>query len=375
MDDLMARGVLTAEPWRQALYEVPRHLFVPSTGWACPDIEGGTSRTIDRNADPNGWWDAVYSDASIVLQADDGATDPATGKGMISSSISAPGVVVAFLELLNVGDHDRVLEIGTGSGWTAALLSWRVGEGNVTSIEVDEEVAAGAARNLKVAGYTPELIIGDGGEGWADGAPYDRVHVTCAVNRVPYAWVEQTRPGGVIVLPWSPGSPRGYRVRFEVLADGTAVGRVGGPALYMMLRSQRQEARWNPHHADAAERTTTQLDPRTIADAGPGADLAVIAQVPRLGSYAMPDDDGGLSLLLFEVDEADGSWAACDYTPGADEFEVSQYGDRRLWNEVEQAFLRWISWGRPGRERFGITLTRESQGIWLDSPDSGNTWT
>ncbi len=373
VDDLAARGLLTGEYWRQALHEVPRHLFVPSTGWALPDYGEGASRAIDRDADPIGWWDAAYSDTSVALQADDGATDPATGGGTISSSISAPGVVVAFLELLEVRDHDRVLEIGTGSGWTSALLSWRVGDRNVTSIEIDEHVAANAATNVKAAGYAPRLIIGDGSEGWPDGAPYDRVHVTCAVRRIPHRWVDQTRPGGVIVLPWSPGPSGGYRVRLDVLGDGTAVGRFAGPATYMMMRSQRQNTRWEAHHADAAERTTTRLDPRTVAHAGAGAELAIIGQVPGLGSYAVPDDDGSFSLLLFEPGRPDGSWAACDYTPDAGEFEVTQYGDRRLWNEVERAFLRWISWGRPSRERFGLTLTPEGQHVWLDEPGTAVT--
>lgn len=372
-DDLAARGIVTSDRWRQASHEVPRYMFVPPTGWASPDYPGGTDHAINREADPAGWWQAVYTDTAIILQTDDGATSPASGTGAPTSSISAPGVVMAFLELLDVGDHDRVLEIGTGSGWTAALLSWRVGEDNVTSIEVDPEVAAAAAENLKAAGYAPRLIVGDGAAGGPDGAPYDRVHVTCAVRRVPHAWVEQTRPGGVIVLPWSPDAIRGYRVRLDVVGDGTAVGRFRGPATYMMLRSQRGVARWNPHDADTADRTTTRLDPRTIAEAGAGAHLAITAQVPHAGSLFAPDDDGG-SLLLFESGNPDGSWAACDVM-GVEKFEVHQYGDRRLWNEVEQAFLRWISWGRPGEERFGMTVSRGEHRIWLDSADRGPIWT
>ena len=266
------------------------------------------------------------------------------------------------------------MEIGTGSGWAAALLSWRVGPHNVTSIEIDADVAATAAHKLKAAGSTPRLVVGDGAAGWPAGAPYDRVHATCAVGRVPHTWVNQTRPGGVIALPWSPDPAHGYRLRLDVLADGMAVGRFAGPAVYMMLRSQRQPARWTAHHADAADHTATRLDPRTIARAGAGAELAIIAQVPHLGWYAVPDDDGNLSLLLFEPDHPDGSWAACDHMPGADEFDVHQYGNRRLWDEVEQAFLRWTSWGSPGHERFGMTVTHDSHRIWLDYPHSGHTW-
>lgn len=272
-DDIAARGLMRDRRWRTALHQVPRYIFVPRTARACPDFEGARSRAIDREAREADWWDAVYSDTSIVTQADDGASDPASGTGMVSSSNSAPGMVMAFLELLDVRDHDRVLEIGTGTGWTAALLSWRVGADAVTSIEVDEAIAVQAEASLRAAGYAPHLVVGDGADGWTEGSPYDRVHVTCAVERVPHAWIEQVRPGGVIVLPWSCGLPRGRRMRLTVRGDGTAIGRFAGPATFTMLRSQRREMVWNAHHADQAERGLTRLDPRTVAYVSTGADL------------------------------------------------------------------------------------------------------
>lgn len=352
--------------WRQGLREVPRHLFIPPAGWA--DADDG-SRAIDRGAGEPGWWAAVYSDAPIMTQADDGATDPASGTGTATSAASQPSLVLDFLDLLDVQDGHRVLEIGTGTGWTAALLSWRVGGGNVTSIEVDEHVATRARVNLDRAGYTPRLITGDGAAGWPAGAPYDRVHITCGVERVPPAWIEQTRPGGRIVLPWMPGNPIGYQVRLDVLGDGTAIGRLHRPANYMLLRSQRKERIWNPHDADAAERTTTRLDPREIDRGGRAAELVIVAQVPDIGWFPVPEDDGSFSLLLFEQGRPDGSWAECDYEPGHDGFEVTQCGDRCLWDEVSAAYLRWASLGRPVLDRFGLTIAPEGQAVWLDAPD------
>lgn len=77
--------------------------------------------------------DTVYSDASIVTQIDDGAGDLRTGKGTPSCSCSAPGIVFTTLTALDVHDGHRVLEVGTGTGWTASLLSHRVGAQNVVS--------------------------------------------------------------------------------------------------------------------------------------------------------------------------------------------------------------------------------------------------
>ncbi|RAY12971.1 hypothetical protein DPM19_22445 [Actinomadura craniellae] len=227
--------------WRAPLRNAPRHLFVPDRAWATPD--GGAGYLIDRNQDPDAWLDAAYADMAIVTQLDDGATDVATGAGEYTSSLSAPSVILAGLSLLNPGAGSRVLEIGTGTGWTAGLLSSQVGDENVTSMEVDPAVLAEAAVNLKKAGCGPRLVLGDGAEGLPEKAPYDRVHVTCGVATVPYEWVRQTRPGGIIVLPWMPSPDTGQLTSLTVRDDGTAVGRFYGEVNYMMLRAQREKAR------------------------------------------------------------------------------------------------------------------------------------
>jgi protein-L-isoaspartate(D-aspartate) O-methyltransferase len=150
---------------------------------------------------------------------------------------------------------DRILDVGTGTGWTAGLLSSYAGDENVTSIEVDQKVAAQVRKNLEQpAGFAPHLLIGDGGDGCA---PYDLVHVAFGVETVPYTWIAQTRPGGSIVLPWSPGTPGGFRLPLDVLDDGTTVGRFDGRAGYMMMCSQRHTTLWRPHHVDDAERGST----------------------------------------------------------------------------------------------------------------------
>lgn len=145
---LAATGTLSQPHWRHAIHAVPGHLFVPAVAWA-------GEIPLDRATDPGGWLDAVYSDVPLVTQIDDGAADVRGGNGLYSSSCSAPGAVTDFLERLDPQPGDRVLEIGTGTGWTAALLSWRVGQENVTSIEIDPAIAARAAANLKASGYAP----------------------------------------------------------------------------------------------------------------------------------------------------------------------------------------------------------------------------
>jgi protein-L-isoaspartate(D-aspartate) O-methyltransferase len=365
------RGYLSSGCWRTALREVPRHLFVPARSWVSPDVVDGESYGIDRGADPARWWDAVYSDAVIVTQADDGEGDPATGKGNWTSSISAPGIVFAFLELLDVHEHHRVLEIGTGSGWTAALLAYRVGARNVTSIEIDPEMASLARSNLAGAGVRPHLILGDGAAGCPDRAPYDRVHVTCGVREIPGAWIAQARPGAVIVLPWMPGFARGHQTRLIVTGDGTAIGRFTGQAGYMMMRAQR----FPDLGVDGADkpgadrRTTTRLDPRTVAGASAGAAVAVAARLPDVVAAPARRDDGAFELRL--RDRRGLSSAIAVFTPGGADYDVRQSGDRRLWEEAVDAYLWWVRAGCPDSDRFGMTVGLDRQSIWLDDP--GNT--
>ncbi|TMQ90995.1 methyltransferase domain-containing protein [Actinomadura soli] len=270
IEELRAAGLFEAGV-ADAMLTTPRHWLAPDAGWLIPDRGAGPGRAVNRQADPAAWWRAVYSDGSIITQREDGAVAADSAHGSPTSSLSAPGVVAEFLELLTVRPRDRVLEIGTGTGWTAALLT-RMGA-DVTTVEIDPGVAEQAAANLKATSSPPHLITGDGAAGWAEGAPYDRVHSTCAVARVPYAWVEQTRPGGVTVAPWQPAAGGGWKLRLTV-AGSRAVGRVHGPAGYVMLRAQRSNGQWNPHHAAEATTTRTRLDPRAITQSG-GMALAV----------------------------------------------------------------------------------------------------
>jgi protein-L-isoaspartate O-methyltransferase len=372
-DRLAESGDLADPRWRAALLAVPRHLFVPQRAWVSPNGPG-EPHPVDRVADPGSWWDAVYDDTVLVTQFDDGAGEVTTGEGLPTSSNSAPGAVFAFLEQLWVHQGNRVLEIGTGTGWTAALLAHRLGAAAVTSVEIDPGVAARARENLAAAGYQPRLVVGDGADGYPEGGPYDRVHVTCAVRHIPYAWVEQTRPGGTIVTPYSTGYGFGHLVRLAVAGEGRAVGRFLGPAGYMMLRSQRPTAgpAVGAARHEAGERSATGIDPRSIAWESDAADIAIGALAPGCQYRLSPTGDGdgseGWIFWLLENAGHQGAWAKVVCRPGRAEFEVTQYGPRRLWDEVARAYLWWVGQGRPERGRFGITVSPGDQYVWLDHP-------
>ncbi|MFI0482610.1 methyltransferase domain-containing protein [Actinomadura sp. 9N215] len=353
---LTSAGWLTQGRVRTALYDVPRHGFVPSVAWT------GEGDRVDRDTAPDRWLDLAYGDDAIITQLDDGRTAIVAGDGRFTSSCSAPSTVVSLLELLDAEAGHRVLDVGTGTGWTAALLTRIAGPENVTSVEIDPAVSALAAENLKKAGFSPRLIVGDGAEGWAEGRPFDRVHATCGVSHVPYAWVRQTRPGGVIVTPYAPGFASSHELRLVVMPDGSAIGKFTGYASYMMMRSHRHSP-WPAPDDDEGAESTTAIDPRTIGYAPAGADLLMGAFLPGVNARGIHEGDAYVMRLWTPQ-----AWATATYRPGQLAYQVRTSGNRNLWEEATDAYFRWVGRGSPGRDRFGLTVTPNAQSVWVDSP-------
>lgn len=118
-------------------------------------------------------------------------------------TISQPFIVALMTELLDTGPEQRVLEIGTGSGYQAAVLSGLVAE--VYSIEIVPELAASASERLAELGYDNVSVrAGDGWHGWPEAAPFDGIIVTAVAETVPPKLVEQLKVGGRIVIPLGP---------------------------------------------------------------------------------------------------------------------------------------------------------------------------
>ncbi|MCQ4042955.1 methyltransferase domain-containing protein [Streptantibioticus rubrisoli] len=366
---LIENGALTSD-WLPAFQAVPRYLFVPDTIWPG---RGGMNRQSDRVIradDPELWWRAVYTDAPITTQWDDGAyTGP--GKGQTpSSSNSMPTMVFSMLDALSVEPGNRVLEIGTGTGWNAALLSHRLGAENVVTVEVDEASARDARARLNAAGFDPLAVVGDGAKGYPEGAPYDRVIATCSIGSVPREWIEQTTPGGVIVAPWGPTYGGEAVVRLTVAGDGTASGPFVGSSAFMRLRAQRKDLPSTQAYlggmewpADGAKSMTT-LSPDDVGDWIHM--FAIGVQVPGLFCRVRWGADGAYRLWLHDTDVT--SWATADYEKGRTRYEVMQSGRRNLWDELEAAWRWWDRQGQPGFERFGLTVSGQGHTIWLDSP-------
>jgi protein-L-isoaspartate(D-aspartate) O-methyltransferase len=359
-------------PWRPALAAVPRHRYLPDTVWVDNDGDGPALVPLDRADDPDRWLELAYCDEAVVTQVDDGCpAGPGRAGRMPTSSASSPIIVAVMLAALEVQPGQRACEIGTGTGYNAALLAHRLGARQVTSIEVDPEVATQARAALSDTGYGEVAVVtADGAPGYSPGAPYDRIIATAAVRRIPYHWVEQTRSGGRIVLPWV-SSYTGALVALTVDAHGGASGTVVGESSFMPLRDQRE---WRGSvcsvvgaEEDRGELSVTGLHPYWVC-ADPGSRFSIGQRVPRCQWRYWPYDEKDGVGVLWLLDFESRSWAKLTHTtPDAsdDGFLVHQHGPRRLWDEIETAHQWWLNHDKPAIDRWRFTVTPYSHKIEL----------
>jgi len=157
---------ISEEKVRKAMLRVPRHKFIPE---------------YER--------EESYIDAPLDI-----------GYGQ---TISAPHMVAIMCELLELSEGHKVLEIGSGSGYNAAVMGELVGKsGHVYTVERIEPLVHFARENLKETGYNNvTVILEDGSMGYSRYAPYDRISVTCAAPYIPEPLLEQLKPGGIMVIP------------------------------------------------------------------------------------------------------------------------------------------------------------------------------
>jgi protein-L-isoaspartate(D-aspartate) O-methyltransferase len=190
------------------------------------DVVAAAMRAVDRaRFVPAGELDSAYDDAPIRLDADP--------SGEVVSTISQPTMVAYMLEQLALSPGQRVLEIGTASGWNAALLAWMVGQdGVVVTVEVDRDLAAQASARL---GDDVQVVHADGHGGWPPGAPYDRIVVTAGARQVEDAWREQLVDGGRLVVPVTGADGRGLCLTLD-LVDGQLVQRASMGCGFVTMR-------------------------------------------------------------------------------------------------------------------------------------------
>jgi protein-L-isoaspartate(D-aspartate) O-methyltransferase len=171
VDQLKKSGHIRDVRIEAAFRTVPRHLFLPGVAV-----------------------DEVYRDQAIATHSIN---------GQIVSSSSQPTIMAIMLEQLHLRPGHRVLEIGSGTGYNAALMAHIVGEaGSVVTIDIDEDIVEAAREHLATAGFSSvHVVCADGGLGYPDAAPYDRIILTVNAADITPAWRTQLKPDGRLLLP------------------------------------------------------------------------------------------------------------------------------------------------------------------------------
>ncbi|MFK8847988.1 ATP-grasp peptide maturase system methyltransferase [Streptomyces sp. Ac-502] len=350
---LTEAGHLRTARWRAAAEAVPRHEFL--RGGFFERVPGSWPtwwRPVPSGDDA--WLERCYRDDSLVTQVA-GTIVPADVRGEIcrapTSSSTMPGLVLHMLEELQVADGHRVLEIGTGTGYSTALLCHRLGADRVTTVEVDPDVMTRARVALGRCGYAPRLVVGDGLAGYGPSAPYDRTIATCGILEVPGEWVEQTRPGGRILATVS-GWLYASELACLTVEGGVARGGfLGGGISFMLARTHQPPALGCLPDMESADESPARLAAHEVLDDWTARFVAQLA-APRAQHISLTCEDGSAEEVLLDV--ADGSWAAL--RKDGERSLVRQGGPARLWDAVEEHVRRWRADGAPPLERFSITV-------------------
>lgn len=347
---LAASGDLRTSRWIRAFERVPRHLFVPRI-YVDP-AHRSTWELVDGTepAQRERWLDLVYRDNALVTKLSE--------HGNFLSSSSQPSLMASMLEALDFHGGERVLEIGTGTGYNAALLCAGLGSATVTSVDIDADLVGAARERLCSLGYTPALAVADGTDGYPPAAPYDRIIATCSLPRVPPAWLRQAAPGALILLNLHRELGGGALALLKVTgeqASGRFASFFGGFMPTRTIATAGMNDAFglvDAHLKEPGERRPAAVPASALSDdAFDMLAALLLTGVHRIGLHL--DGKPEQSWLVGD----DGSWACREGRDG----DVRQGGPRRLWDQLEALYGEWSACGRPARHELGLTVTASGE--------------
>jgi protein-L-isoaspartate(D-aspartate) O-methyltransferase len=335
---------------RQAFLAVSRAHFVPTY---YVQEQPGEWREHDTS-------DVVYQDKALVTKINE--------KGHPCSSSSLPSIMAAMLEALDISSGSRILEVGSGTGYNAALLAEVVGpSGQVISVDIDDELVALAAARLKAAGYSwVQVATANGLKGYATALPYDRIIVTGGYPGIAPSWLSKLSVGGILVSNLI-GSLTTPLVRLVKNADGMVKGTLlTTPAFFMPLHGGSSApstkvnfARFEP--LPRIEQAHTTLDLVNIfydlsfgvflESALPGIErhLRYLGGPPRnVGTCLLWQN----TLLTFSPHDSEEGISSVQWI-------VETRGQVPLWSMVQTSYERWMRQGKPPIDRYALNVSPE----------------
>lgn len=357
---LKQEGTLSQPQVEAAFLAVPRHAFLDRFFRREMSERRMVLQEVSPASYPDiaGWLRAVYADEPLTTLHDE--------EGTATSSSSSPGAMTIMLQACELSRGQRVLEVGTGTGYNAALLAWIVGKrGQVFSVEIDPDLATRARSCIEqVIGPGVTVSAGNGLQGYAPGAPYDRILVAGSTTMVPLPMLSQLRPGGILVmnLIGEMGACAFLKVVRE--AEGLAAqGQFLCASEFMQLheagcyprRLASQVGRYigRPLSAQTTCRRSA-FDLTFLWDRR--LHFALQLAFPRM-SFASVYVDPMCPCLLDRASES-----MLLFRPlGDEDFQVETRGDPALWGRVLAVYQQWMRLERPGVQAYRLSIDAEGR--------------
>lgn len=336
---------------RQAFLTVSRRAFVPTYYRR----EGSVlDWTLVETAD------AAYTDEALVTKIDPLSKHP-------SSSSSQPSLMAMKLEALDLHSGQRVLEIGSGTGYNAALIASLVGvTGRVVSIDIDHDLVEKAMQHLATADVEGvQVVCGDGLLGYADAAPYDRLLATGSFRAFPSAWLDQLAPGGKLVgnLIGDLASVFVCLTKNTQSADGVLLS-IGGNKQYMELHHgafpRLVVPNWSEYEKAVLKEYGTAIDVPSLVQQ---TDFLFLLQClfPWLERHWRYNPELEKAEMYFLAEKT--SLTVQIHKPG--EWIVRERGDASLWGHLCEASLLWERYDHPSLNQYRIHVDSSGQYISL----------
>lgn len=365
-DQLESRGDLRDPAWKSAVAAVARHVLIPQ-GYR--QDERGAWQPLDMSGTDG--LDLAYSPTTLVTTLAD--------RGMHQESASSstkPDLIVRMLELLDVHDENTVLAVGTGSGYTTALLTHRLGNDHVYSVDIDGDLVETARTRLASLGMHPTLATADGAQGLPAHAPYDRIMVTCSVPTVPWSWAGQLSDDGKALVDIKVGNNAGNLALLHKHPN-----RLEGPftdrwASFMTMRHEATPTPpvSHPQETSAPRAWTSTTPPNPWWDNQVVWLLAQCHGLPAGTTTGLVLDPDTREPNAGTMTAPDGSTTTVSLHARDNRWEVTETGPTSLWPAVEHAQALHQQVGQPGWGRLGITATARRQWLWIDDPNGPHTW-
>ena len=336
---------LNADWLKQALFNVPRHLFIEQY---YDDEEPDGIIRVEAPVPTPKQLTAIYSNRGLMIREDP------------HSAASQPSLIFGMLNDLKLTDGCKVLEIGTGSGWNAGLIAFRVGdESRVYSIDLQVDLVEKARKHLNSAGFSRvNLRAGDGGLGW-DRETFDRIIVTVGSPDIPPAWIESLADDGILVMPLKTRGAGDPILRFHKQGN-KLTGTITRWAGFMDLQGNFKSSTEDPLEptADPVIGTLLQEKPTFVPlRAYVGSDCALWLRLNGEPMETLWEYKGqvGMHSVLLDRELPALCVPRSVYEPKP-ENRVDTYGDPKLVDRFITRIEEWVNLGSPKTTDYHIEL-------------------